>query len=889
MFEDFESGNLPQDWSVSGLWHISNSCVTGNNLTKSAYYGVDNTCSFDNGLDNSGNLTSNTISIPSDNVASAKLSFRYAYQGEGGSPPSGYDNASFKISVNGGQFIQVASLSDTNSDGNWLSSVIDITPYIGNPIVIQWNFNSTDASGNDGLGLQIDDVTITTYDAIPNIICEGNSTILTAHFQESNISGVNAYSVNSNSNVAFIDIRQTGSSLTGIEDESSHVVSMPDFIFNNITYDKVTIFNNGFLVFGDVPFNDENWDNGELPNDFFGIANPASICAYWDDLIPDGSNTSINTHIVNNKYIVQWTDEKPFFDDPVDIENSGSITFQIQLDLISGEIHIVYQDVIFDNPDFDNGKSATIGLNFDVTNALQFSFDNESVIDNQSITYTPITMSYLWSTGETTQTIIVSTPGDYTVTLTNSIGCSTTSDPISILSILYNASINIFGSTVLCDGESVNLIAALQTDSFYTVNSNSNVAFIDISSTGTLLNIIGDGDKISIAIPNFTYNNVSYTEATIYNKGVLIFGNELGDMGYGNGSLPSSFLDTNSLAAICAMWDDLIPAPNGSVNTQIIDNNKFIVQWTNEAHWDYQSDGTVTFQIQLDLVSGEIHMVYQDVIFGNSEIDNGLSATIGLMFDANNALEYASNSISLIDNQSITYTPSLQNSYLWSTGETTQLISVTEPGDYSVAVTNNNGCTATSDSISITSNIPTITTSNSTDLCNGASTVLTATSENSFIYNVISNSNIPFIDISQIGTSLANIDDESSTVVSIPNFMYNNSHYTKATIFNNGFLVFGDVPFNDENWDNGELPNDFFGIANPASICAYWDDLIPDGSNTSINTHIVNNKYIVQWTDEKPFFDDPVDIENSGSITFQIQLDLISGEIHLVYQDVIFD
>jgi len=39
---------------------------------------------------------------------------------------------------------------------------------------------------------------------------------------------------------------------------------------------------------------------------------------------------------------------------------------------------------------------------------------------------------YLWSTGETTQDIYVSQSGSYTVTVTDLLGCKTTSDPIAI-------------------------------------------------------------------------------------------------------------------------------------------------------------------------------------------------------------------------------------------------------------------------------------------------------------------------------------------------------------------------------------------------------------------------------------------------------------------------
>ena len=295
-----------------------------------------------------------------------------------------------------------------------------------------------------------------------------------------------------------------------------------------------------------------------------------------------------------------------------------------------------------------------------------------------------------------------------------------TVSPLSIPTITAS------GSTTLCQGESIILSASLPTT--YIVNTNSSVPFIDISVNGAPLAGIGDENSSIVAIPNFTYNNIIYNTATIFNNGVLVFGEENGNMGYGNGSLPSlEFINITNPAAICAMWDDLFPALDGSITTATIDN-KYIVQWTNELHFDYQSSGTITFQIQLDLVSGQIHLVYPDVNYDTIEIDNGNSATIGLVFDTNTAIQYSANSASLVDNQSITYTPS-EISALWSTGETTQTITVSTPGDYTLTLTNsNNGCSATSaaTAVLVTScnEIPKGILSGNSTICAGTSTQL---------------------------------------------------------------------------------------------------------------------------------------------------------------------
>lgn len=179
MFQDFESGILPSGWSASGLWHVTAACVSGTppNPTKWAYYGIDASCNFNNSFTNTGNLTTNTIVIPA-NASSANLRFRYAYNGEGGAPPSGFDNASLKISVNGGAFNQAVALSNTGSAGSWLSAEVNLNAYIGNAITLQWNFNTVDAISNTGLGLQIDSVAVMAVN--PFSVCAGTTLNLNA-------------------------------------------------------------------------------------------------------------------------------------------------------------------------------------------------------------------------------------------------------------------------------------------------------------------------------------------------------------------------------------------------------------------------------------------------------------------------------------------------------------------------------------------------------------------------------------------------------------------------------------------------------------------------------------------------------------------------------------
>src|SRR2546423_6025477 len=83
---------------------------------------------------------------------------------------------------------------------------------------------------------------------------------------------------------------------------------------------------------------------------------------------------------------------------------------------------------------------------------------------------------------------------------------------------------------------------------------------------------------------------------------------------------------------------------------------------------------------------------------------------------------------------SVTLTASSASSYLWSSGATTQSITVNASGSYSVTVTDANGCSATSSATAGTVDplpIPHIPAGGPTTFCAGSNVTLTASSASS--------------------------------------------------------------------------------------------------------------------------------------------------------------
>lgn len=198
------------------------------------------------------------------------------------------------------------------------------------------------------------------------------------------LSDFTRYRVDDSAPYSFQDISGTGTPL-GLVDDGEANVTMPfSFNFFDASSNQLRIGNNGGILF-DATSDDIPFSNGPLPTTTFEMG----ILPFWDDIDSDTGDVYYQTlgTAPDRMFVVQWHD-RPHFPNSAD-----HVTFQAILYEGSNEILFQYQDVNFSNAAWDNGASATIGLQQSSTQARQYTTNQASLSDGRAIRYTPVSVS----------------------------------------------------------------------------------------------------------------------------------------------------------------------------------------------------------------------------------------------------------------------------------------------------------------------------------------------------------------------------------------------------------------------------------------------------------------------------------------------------------------
>ncbi|MGB1317169.1 MAG: PKD domain-containing protein, partial [Flavobacteriales bacterium] len=586
----------------------------------------------------------------------------------------------------------------------------------------------TDQNGCTGVS---DDVTITVYDnpmveitASDTVVCDGETVTLTA-------TEADAYLWSTGADLQSIIVTENGMYSVTVTDANGCMASDSIEITVNptpnpipvITPDGPTTFCDGDSVSLSVdPWEAYDWSTGDttqaitvdesglytvtVTNEFGCEADAAGIVVTVNDLpepviqatgdsaICDGETLVLATGVFNS---YTWS--------------TGDTTQTIEVDTAG-----VYT-VTVTNEFGCEGTSTGFEVIFNELPEVTIDADGPTTICNtDSVTLTAIGNGpYLWSTSDTTMSIVVTDEGTYFVQATDTVtGCVGTSEDV-VVSFFedFEPVITVDGPTAFCDGDSA-MLTVVEGESFLwsttevtqsiwvsesgvyiveVVDTNGcsgvvdeTITILPVDSTAVIPSVDGpycEGDTITLtALGNLqehtfewntsdTTQSIEVTENGVYTVDVT---NSYGCIS--TASLPVLFLqnpeaviEVDGNTSLCEGDDVILTAVGDPVGNDYLWN-------TNENTQSITVSEAGTYSVTVTSLAGcstDSEPVTIDVVPGPSaEIIGDSLACVG-------------DTLQLVAMEG--------DNYLWSTGETTSNITVvvTESGEYSVEVTND-GC-----------------------------------------------------------------------------------------------------------------------------------------------------------------------------------------------------
>ncbi len=196
------------------------------------------------------------------------------------------------------------------------------------------------------------------------------------------------------------------------------------------------------------------------------------------------------------------------------------------------------------------------------------------------------------------------------------------------------------------------------TDDYAASYNATGGGFVDISGSGTNLNL-GDEDN-SLANIGFSFDFYGNTETQLFvhDNGYVTFGSGINNQ-YNNQSMASGTA-LGGRPAIAAFWDDMDPSAAGDVYVATIGtagNREFIVQWHNVPYYNGGTTQTGRYQIVLSEATGEIEMRYDDTDFNGTGHDDGRSATIAIQNGSGLSVQHSFNTASVAGGSTLTFAP----------------------------------------------------------------------------------------------------------------------------------------------------------------------------------------------------------------------------------------
>jgi len=342
-------------------------------------------------------------------------------------------------------------------------------------------------------------------------------------------------------------------------------------------------------------------------------------------------------------------------------------------------------------------------------------------------------VSYLWSNGQTTNCITVTVGGTYTVTATDNIGCTNVCS--QVVTELPNPICTITGDLVICDGESTDLCAPSGYAGYlWSTGQLSNCISVNLAGlySITVTDIVGCSSVCSVIIDVLIPPICTITgDQTICDGQSTDFCAPAGYAAYiwsngqttncinvsAAGSYSVTVTDSDGCTSVCSITLIVNPLPICTIS-----GDDFICAGSStdlcapSGYTSYLwSNGQTTNCITVS-AAGSYSVTVTDI--------EGCMSVCSITVTVNPLPNCSiTGDLTICDGESTDLcAPSGYPSYLWSNGQTSNCISVSLAGSYSVTVTDAFGCSNVCSVIIDVFALPICTISGDQTICDGQST-----------------------------------------------------------------------------------------------------------------------------------------------------------------------
>ena len=385
-----------------------------------------------------------------------------------------------------------------------------------------------------------------------------------------------------------------------------------------------------------------------------------------------------------------------------------------------------------------------------------------------SVTLTSSTgSSYLWSTGATSSSIVVSSSGSYTVQVTDGTGCTSLASSATVVTVNplpATPTITADGPLSFCIGGSVTLTSS--TGSSYLWSTGATSSSIVVSSSGSYTVQVTDGTGCTSLASSATVVTVNPLPATptITADGPLSFC--IGGSVTLTSSTGSSYLwstgATSSSIVVSSSGSYTVQVTDGTGCTSLASSATVVTVNPLPATPTITADGPLSFciggSVTLTSSTGSSYLWSTGATSSSIVVSSSGSYTVQVT-DGTGCTSLASSAtvvtvnplpatptitadgpLSFCIGGSVTLTSSTGSSYLWSTGATSSSIVVSSSGSYTVQVTDGTGCTSLASSATVVTvnplpATPTITADGPLSFCIGGSVTLTSSTGSSYLWS----------------------------------------------------------------------------------------------------------------------------------------------------------